>query len=149
MTRAKRKTARKKTARKQPKISVDKKLTEELAKWGIDRKAIGGALLVILITAILHQLGVGYSLSEGTKMSEEDVEVEAILETLKEENSLDEITGKIPKEIVVSALREIVRKNGILWDYEQEDIPPKYAARLAKIDRNLIEFLLSAKRKRT
>jgi hypothetical protein len=123
------------------KVPVDKRIIEELASWGIDKKALGPILLGILVAAIMHQLGVQYSLapSPGKELTEEEARVEEILFELDDQKRLDRIVQKIPKKTLVQALQRIVREDtdGFLQNYDVDDIPANYPS----LPRDLEEFL--------
>jgi hypothetical protein len=118
---------------------VDKKIADELGKWGINKKTVGPIALTILITAILHQLGVEFSLPPGASVSESDARISDILSELDDEKSLEKITGKIPRKTLVKALRSVVGARGVLWEYEQDDIPPGYSSLPASLTDFLVE----------
>jgi len=120
---------------------VDKRIVEELAKWGIDKKTVGAAALTILITAILRLIGVGASRIPGeVEMSEEDFRVEDVIAELKEENVLDTFTSRVAVATLKKAVREIVADDGLIWDYDVDDIPLNYSK---LINKDLLEFLKS------
>ncbi len=122
------------------KVAVDKRIVEELAKWGIDKKTVGAAGLTILITAILRLIGVGASRIGDVEMSEEDFHIADVLDELREEKVLGTITAKVPKETLARAIRTVVADDGILWEYDVDDIPSYYSE---MINKDLIEFFES------
>ena len=131
-------SSKRKTSRRARRIPVDRKIADELGNWGINKKTVGPIALTILIAAILHQLGVEFSLKPGA--SDSDARISDILGELKDEKSLEEITGKIPRKTLIKALRSVVGSRGILWEYKQEDIPPGYSS----LPTSLADFLVKS-----
>lgn len=136
--RAKVPSSRRKTSRRARRTPVDKKIADVLGKWGINKKTVGPIALTILIATILHQLGVEFSLPPG--VSDSDARISDILSELNDEKSLEKITGKIPRKTLVKALRSVVGSDGVLWEYEQDDIPPGYSS----LPTSLADLLVSS-----
>lgn len=84
--------------------SARKRLETELAKWGIDKKALGAAALGIVITAILHALNTAFG-GLDDDYSEEDAYADSVIEELEEQGDLPEVTSRLSKEDLKRALK--------------------------------------------